>query len=187
MARTGIRLLVVLLEGVMTSLEIEWTIVGVDIVTVVFDVGVSDRIHGIEPWVFVLLKDEVDPPVDVDWRWRFDVGLNEGRRTLDVTGFDWGLILVFVDWVGGDGRRATDRCRRGWAIVLLFVDDNGAVSGLERCFPFDNDGLVRDCFTREGGTRVITPTVGVEACNSTQTYTQMCLEEKSQTKERNRI
>ena len=89
---------------------------------------------------------------------------------------------MIVGCVGGDGRRATDRCRRGWIVVLVFVDDDDdddAVSGrsllIEVLFPFDNDGLVRDCFTREGGTRVITPTVGVEACNSTQTYTQMCL------------
>lgn len=75
--------------------------------------------------------------------------------------------------------------------MLVFVDDDGAVSGrsllIEVLLPFDNDGLVRDCFTREGGTRVITPTVGVEACNSTQTYTQMCLAKKSQMEERNRI
>jgi len=142
---------------------------------------VSERVHGSDPWVFVLLNDDVEPPVDVDWRCKFDdgetVGLNDERWTVDI--IDLGWFFVVVDWVGEVGRRATGRCVRGWILIVVFVDNNGAVTGRtldELDFPFDNDDddvFVTDCFTREEATRDITPVIGAEACNNTQTYTQM--------------
>ena len=64
MARTGIRLLLVRLEetgDAMMSLDTDRRRE-----MLVEDVGVSERTHGIEAWVFVLLNDDVEPPVDVD-------------------------------------------------------------------------------------------------------------------------
>ncbi len=52
----------------------------------------------------------------------------------------------------------------------------GAVAGrtlVKVDFPFD-DGFATDGFTREGAIRDVTPVIGVEACNNTQTYAQMC-------------
>ena len=89
------------------------------------------------------------------------------------------------------GRRATGRCERDCTliavVVVVFVADNGAVLGRTLLvelvgFPFNvdgDDGFVTDGFTREGITRDITPLIGVEACNNTQTYTQMCLGKKN--------
>ena len=64
MARTGMRLLLVRLEetgDAMISLDTERRM-GI----LVEDVGVSERTHGIDAWVLVLLNDDVEPPVDVD-------------------------------------------------------------------------------------------------------------------------
>ena len=77
----------------------------------------------------------------------------------------------------------TCRCVRDCTLVVVVVVDNGAVPGRTLLaelvgFPFNvdgGDGLVTDGFTREGATRDITPVIGAEACNNTQTYTQMCL------------
>jgi hypothetical protein len=66
-------------------------------------------------------------------------------------------------------------------LAVVFVADNGAVPGRTLMFeligfPFDDDdGFGMDGFTREGTTRDITPVTGAEACNNTQTYTQMYL------------
>lgn len=149
-------------------------------IRVVVDVGVSERVPGSDPWVFVLLNDDVEPPVDVDWRCNFDegeiVGLNDERRTVDSIGLGCVFVVERFDEVG---RRATGRCVRDWIFVVVFVGTNGAVTGrtlVELVFPFDddNDVFVTDCFTREEATWDITPITGVVACNNTQTYTQMC-------------
>jgi len=63
--------------------------------------------------------------------------------------------------------------------LLVVVVSNGAVTG--RNFdgpsrPFDDnneDVLVTDCLPREELARDATPVIGAEACNNTQTYTQM--------------
>jgi hypothetical protein len=64
MARTGIRLFVVIVDDTgeaMISLETDRRRE-----ILVEDVGVSERTQGIDACVFVLLNDDVEPPVDVD-------------------------------------------------------------------------------------------------------------------------
>lgn len=64
MARTGIRLLTAAVFAAgeaIRSFDTE-RIIG----ALCFDVGVSKRVHGIDACVFVLLSEDVEPPVEVD-------------------------------------------------------------------------------------------------------------------------
>ncbi len=61
----GMRLLV-LVGDVIISFDADRGIDVVEFVTVAVDVGVSVRVQGSDPCVLVLLKEDVDPPVDVD-------------------------------------------------------------------------------------------------------------------------
>ena len=99
--RTGIRLFEFMVEDMgeaMISLDTDRSMA-----MLVVDVDVSDRTHGMDACVFVLLIDEVEPPVDVDCRCRFDVDdeivePNDERRVFDTGGF----VRVFA--VGGGTR-----------------------------------------------------------------------------------
>ena len=60
----------------------------IDIVVVDDDVGVSMCVDGFDACVLVLLSDDVEPPVDVDCRWRFDaVESMDERRLVGTVGF----------------------------------------------------------------------------------------------------
>ncbi len=139
---------------------------GVDIISFdtdrrIEDVGVSERVHGIDAWVFVLLNDDVEPPVDVDWRSKFDVveeivGPNDERRFVETGGL--GRILV-------DGGRTigTKRWVRDWLLVGGGGGgfDKGAVAGRtfdKLIFPFV-------CLLRKGTIRGGTLAIGTEGWN----------------------
>lgn len=72
MARTGIRLFVVMVVVDANDEDVETgeAITSFDTdrrrEILLLDVGVSERIQGIDACVFVLLNDDVEPPVDVD-------------------------------------------------------------------------------------------------------------------------
>ena len=107
--RTGIRLFEFVVEDMgeaMISFDTDRSMAMLALV----EVGVSDRTHGMDACVFVLLIDEVEPPVDVDCRWRLEVDEesvepNDERRVFDTGGF----VRVFA--VGG-GTRGIKRCVR---------------------------------------------------------------------------
>jgi len=61
-------------------------------------VGVAERVHGIDPWVLVLLNEEVEPPVEVDCRSKFDVigeifAPKEERRFVKTGGLGRGFVV----------------------------------------------------------------------------------------------
>ena len=109
--RTGIRLFEFVVEDMgeaMISFDTDRSIAM--LVLVLVEVGVSDRTHGMDACVFVLLIDEVEPPVDVDCRCRLDVDEesvepNDERRVFDTGGFD----RVFA---AGGGTSGIKRCVR---------------------------------------------------------------------------
>ncbi len=112
-------------------------------------VGISERVLGIDPWVFVLLNEDVEPPVDVDCRSKFDVivGLNDERRFVESDGL--GRIFVV------DGRTiGTIRWVRDWAVNVGFVE--GAVAGRifdKVTFSLDTETIVLVCLIRIGAIR----------------------------------
>ncbi len=120
--RTGIRLFVFKFDGFRDEIISFDTDRSIEIV--VEDGTVSERVHGIDAWVFVLLNDDVEPPVDVDWRCKFDVVAPiDERRFVDIGG----LVRTFV--VGGGRRMGTKRWVRDWVLVIVADFDKGAVSG----------------------------------------------------------
>jgi hypothetical protein len=166
-------------------IDADRTKVLVEFVRVFVDVGVSERICGIDPWVFVLLNDDVEPPVDVDCRFKLDDDepdkLNDARRIVGVIALGRGRD---VDRVDGVGITVVERCACDWTlvvvVVVVFFDDRVAVIGrafgkVDLPFEIDDDNvLVTDCSTREEAVRATTPVFSAEACKNTQTYTQMC-------------
>jgi hypothetical protein len=67
------------------------------------DVGVLERIYGLDPGVFVLLNDDVDPPVDVDCLIKLDADVVKvARRIVGVIALGRGLVVV-VDCLGEPG------------------------------------------------------------------------------------
>lgn len=148
---------------------------------VVDAVGVSARVvQGIDVCVFVLLNDDVEPPVDVDWRCKFDVDEeivepNDERRFVDTGGLD----RIFDDvevWTIGIKRWVRDCVL--FVVVVVVVDcdgvcnvafDGGAVAGriLDVVnFKFDVDADV--CVT--GGLVLAEATRGTEFVNCGVTY-----------------
>lgn len=145
------------------------------------DVGVLERIYGLDPGVFVLLNDDVDPPVDVDCLIKLDADVVKvARRIVGVIALGRGLVVV-VDCLGEPGWTTTERFVWGGilCVVVVFVDNMVAVCGRpfgKLGLPFDEvdgDGFVTDCLTREEAIRGTTPVFRAESCNNTQTYTQM--------------
>lgn len=137
---TGIRLLTLEFDGFgeeRISFETDRSIF-----IVVDDVGVSERIHGIEAWVFVLLSDDVEPPVDVDWRCKFDVEEEsvepkDERRFVETGGLSLGF-MVEVATVG------IKRWARDWVLTAV-VFGRGTVTGRifgTFSFPFGNDEFI---------------------------------------------
>jgi hypothetical protein len=119
-------------------------------------------IHGIDVWVFVLLKDDVEPPVDVDCRCKFDgAEPNDERRFVETGGFS----RVFV--VGGR-IMGTRRWVRDWIFVVGGGFDGGAVAGrafVGLTFTPDGEVVVPVCLFREGGIRGATIGIGTEGWN----------------------
>lgn len=108
--RTGIRLFEFAVEDMGEAMMSFDTDRSMAMLVVVVEVGVSDRTHGMDACVFVLLIDEVEPPVDVDCRCRLEVDdeivePNDERRVFDTGGF----VRLFA--VGG-GTTGIKRCVR---------------------------------------------------------------------------
>ncbi len=117
-------------------------------------VGVSERVHGIDPWVFVLLNEDVEPPVDVDCRSKFDVigemfVPNDERRFVESGGLGRAFVV--------DGKTmGTIRWVRGWAVVVIVSFVEGAVVGRifnKLTFPLGTETVVIGCLGRVGAIR----------------------------------
>jgi hypothetical protein len=118
-------------------------------------------VHGIDDCVFVLLNDDVEPPVDVDWRCKVDGEPYDERRFVD----SGGLVRGFV--VGG-GTIGIKRCVRDWMLVVSVVFDGGAVAGRVFegfIFPFDDEAFAIVCLLRDGAIRGGTLVIGIKICN----------------------